>query len=76
MPARDHRFEVAVGGGDDAHVDLARASPRRRGRTSPSSRTRSSFACMREAHLANLVEEERAAVGDLEEAGVRRVARR
>ena len=38
------------------------------GRTSPSCSTRSSFACNAERRLGDLVEEERAAVGDLEEA--------
>jgi hypothetical protein len=38
------------------------------GRTSPSCSTRRSFAWSVEGHLAHLVEEERAAVGELEEA--------
>ena len=63
VPRVDLALEVAVGRGDDAHVDVARCVPRRRARTSPSCSTRSSLACSVERQLADLVEEQRAAVG-------------
>ena len=47
----------------------ARSSPT--GRTSPSCSTRSSFACAEQRELADLVEQERAAVGLAEQAGAR-----
>ena len=68
--------QVAVGRRDDAHVDAARLRRRRRGSTSPSCSTRSSFAWKSALDLADLVEEERAAVRALEAAGARRDRRR
>ena len=58
--------------GDDAHVDAAMLASRRRGVTSRVSSTRRSFACTGEGELADLVEEQRAAVGRLEAARLRR----
>ena len=63
---RDLCVEIAVRRGDDAHVDLAVSARRRRGSTSPSSSTRSSFGLQLERQLADLVEEDRAAVARLE----------
>ena len=65
---RDLLLEVAVGRRDDAHVRPASPASRRSARISPSCSTRSSLRLQRERHLRHLVEEERAAVGDLEEA--------
>ena len=67
-PAVDLGVEVAVGRGDDAHVDVHAAARRRRRGSRPPASTRRSFAWKRGRRLADLVEEERAAVGDLEEA--------
>ena len=64
----DHRGEVAVRRGDDAHVDVQRRAGRRRARSVPSCSTRSSRTCAGERQLADLVEEQRAAVGALEPA--------
>ena len=66
-PALAHRaLEVAVRRGDDAEVDLHRRWCRPRRVTVFSSSTRSSSTCTCGRHVADLVEEERAAVGQLE----------
>ena len=67
-PLRDHRVQVAVRRGDDAHVDVRAGAGRRRARSVPSCSTRSSRTCACERQLADLVEEERSAVGALEPA--------
>ena len=66
--ALDLVVEVAVRRGDDADVDLDRQRCEPTRSNSRSWRTRSSFACIAERHLADLVEEDRAVVGHLEAA--------
>ena len=62
LPALDLALEVAVGRGDDAHVDLLVALAADAAGTRCSCSTRSSLACDRQRQLADLVEEQRAAV--------------
>ena len=70
--AVDRLAEIAVGRGDDAHVDGdASCWPPTGAHLALLRATRSSFACMPSGDLADLVEEERAAVGLLEEAAPR-----
>ena len=57
------RLQVLVAGGEDAHVDGDRPARPPTGRTSLSCSTRRSFFCMLDVHVADLVEEQRAAVG-------------
>ena len=76
MPALDRRLEVAVGGRDEAHVDrLGRVAAERAG-TRRSSSDAQQLGLQRERQLADLVEEERAAVRGLERPGLRVRARR
>ncbi len=67
-----HRLEVAVGRGDDADVDLA-AALRTHGPDVAVLEDAEQLRLHPEAHFADLVEEERAAVSDLEQAGARAV---
>ena len=68
LAAGDGLFGILVGRGEDADVDRGLGLlPRRR--SLRSSRTRSSLAWVATRHLADLVEQERAAVGQLEAAG-------
>ena len=71
-PLRDAIFQVLVRGGDDAHVDLDRrlatdAIELALGQHAQQSRLQ------RQAHVADLVEEQRAAVGLLEAPAAQRV---
>ena len=63
---RDRVLEVAVRGRDDAHVDAQRPAVPPTRWNSPSCSTRSSFAWSEPGQLADLVEEQRAAVRRLE----------
>ena len=62
--------QVAVGRGDARARRRGGARPTPTRWTSPVSSTRSSLACTVERQLADLVEEQRAAVGDLEQPGL------
>ena len=68
---RDHRLEVAVGRADDADVDLARALAADRAHLAVLQDAQE-LGLHAERHLADLVEEERAAVGHVEETRARR----
>ena len=59
---RDGAAKIAMGRGEDADVDRALARRADRAARDPDSSTRSSFACSADRHLADLVEEQRAAV--------------
>ena len=61
-------LEIAVGRRDDAHVDTCACDRRRRARTPDSCKTRNSLGLQIERDVADLVEEQRAAVGELEAA--------
>ena len=68
-PSLDRRLEIAVGRGDDAHVDahvLAAAEPREHAVLQHLQQ----LGLQRRAHLADLVEEHRPVVGELELAGL------
>ena len=67
-PVRDHRLEILVRRGDHADVDLRGVSCRRPGGSRLLAATRSSLRLQRRRHLADLVEEQRAAVASLEQA--------
>ena len=69
-PRADLGLEIAVGRGDEAHVDRARLEPADAHARLRSSSTRSSLAWSRRRELADLVEEHGAAVGGLEQAGL------
>ena len=68
-------LEVAVGGGDDAHVDAC-ARSRADALDLALLQRAQQLRLQRERQLADLVEEQRAAVGDLELAGAIARARR
>ena len=61
-----------MGGGDDAHVDLRSARRRRRARSRRLLQDAQQLGLERERQLADLVEEQGAAVGLLEQAGLAR----
>ena len=67
LPLVDASCQVAVGGGDDAHVDLDVSLPPTRS-NSPLLQHAQQLRLHRRRHVADLVEEERAAVGQLEAA--------
>ena len=65
MPAAIDRFQIAVRGRDQPNVDLERSFEPMRV-ISPFSSTRSSLVCSGQRHVADFVEEQRAAVGVFE----------
>ena len=67
FPSSTMRAEIAVGGGDDAHVDLARALAADAAELARLQDAQQ-LALHAGRHLADLVQEQRAAVGDLEQA--------
>ena len=71
-PLGDGRLEVLVGGGDEPDVGRERLGSAQRS-NSRSCRTRSSFTCVEGLTLADLVEEQRAALGQLEAAPLARL---
>jgi hypothetical protein len=66
-PRLDLRLQVAVGGGDDAHIDLHRRVAAHRTHLAVLEHAQE-LPLEPDAHVADLVEEERAAVGLLEQA--------
>ena len=74
-PAATSALQVGVGGGEDPHVDLLGAEEPTRS-NSPVSSTRRSLACRLERDVGDLIEEERAAVGQFEAADAVAFARR
>ena len=68
VPSRTRLGEVAVGGGDDAHVDLALLAGADRANAAALEHVEQ-LRLQRGRHLADLVEKQRAAVGLGEEAG-------
>ena len=68
----DLAAQIAVRRGDDAHVDRDARRRRRRRRTSPRLEHAQELGLQVERQLADLVEEQRAAVGLLERAGAPR----
>ena len=71
LAAQHHRFEVAVGGGDDADVDVDRFVAAKLGELRVLQHVQQ-LGLERRLHLADLVEEDRAGVGLLELADARR----
>lgn len=67
----DHHGEVAVRGGDDAHVHMERSCPPPTRSKTPSCTTRRRRTCAAAGKLADFIEEEGAAVGAFEPAAPR-----
>ncbi len=61
--AATSRFQVAVGRGDDARVERDLSFEEPIGRTLRSCRARQQLGLHRQGHLANLVQEQRPAIG-------------
>ena len=66
-PFLDQRAQVAVGGGDDAHVDLVRLRAAQRAHLAFLQHAQQ-LGLQRQRHVADLVEEQGAAVGCIEQA--------
>ena len=71
MPCAHHRLEIAVGGGDDAHVDFDGAVAAQLGELAVLQHVQD-LGLQRLRHLADFVEHDRAVLGELELADARR----